>query len=151
MNFFQNSSAPDFWVGGTTLITFGNWSWTDGTAIDFKDFDPKHTPNMTTSSCISIKSNDGLWSSVDCFAPKPYVCQVASSIFIPPSTAQPVFMNCTHGWTYFEPSHSCFGIDSSRSTLWSNADQHCQELGGYLPSLHSPEEEAFLQSKFFMI
>uniref|UniRef100_A0AC34G2R8 C-type lectin domain-containing protein n=1 Tax=Panagrolaimus sp. ES5 TaxID=591445 RepID=A0AC34G2R8_9BILA len=149
VNFFKNNSESDFWVGGTTLIAAGNWTWTDGTNLDFKDWDPSTKPNATSSSCISVKSNSGLWTSGDCFQTKPYACMVSSSIYIPPSTAVPVFLNCTHGWTYFEPSHSCFGIDASHQASWDNAEQYCQDLGGHLPSIHSVEEENFLQSYVF--
>ena len=50
---------------------------------------------------------------------------------------------CPHQWTEF--NSSCFRFFSSRKT-WVNAEDECLTVGGHLASVHSSQENMFLQS-----
>uniref|UniRef100_A0A914YBI3 C-type lectin domain-containing protein n=1 Tax=Panagrolaimus superbus TaxID=310955 RepID=A0A914YBI3_9BILA len=55
-------------------------------------------------------------------------------------------MNCTEGWFYFEPTHSCYGHDgyNYRYGHWADAEQYCESVNAHLISLHSYDETRFL-------
>uniref|UniRef100_A0A914Q5A3 C-type lectin domain-containing protein n=1 Tax=Panagrolaimus davidi TaxID=227884 RepID=A0A914Q5A3_9BILA len=121
----------------------GNWSWTDGTTFDFKDWSPKEPQNLSMN-CATVTIQNGLWASSDCFKTKPYVCEISA----PPS--YPAYMNCTEGWVYFQPTHSCYGHEGyiSRSGNWTTAEQYCENQNAHLPSIHSYDEARFLSTMF---
>uniref|UniRef100_A0A914QCN9 C-type lectin domain-containing protein n=1 Tax=Panagrolaimus davidi TaxID=227884 RepID=A0A914QCN9_9BILA len=135
----------------------GNWSWTDNTAFDFKDWAPKEPQNLSMN-CATVTIQNGLWASSDCFKTKPYVCETIT--LIPPTTAPvsttpsyPAYMNCTEGWLYFEPTHSCYGHNgyNSKAGTWTEAEQYCEKQNAHLPSLHSYDEMRFLTSEKYYI
>ena len=136
---FTDSSVSDFWLGGSTLIKPGTWSWTDGSFFDFTEL--PNGQNASGEACLSLSMSNGYWNTVDCFKPKPYVCRVSEIPDPPP------FYNCSLGWIYFEPTHSCYGI--SRFAEWKETELDCRNRGGNLTSIHSDEETYFAYSKFF--
>lgn len=87
---------------------------------------------------------DGYWSAQDCYARKPFVCAIANTLTpTPPPTH---YVNCSLGWTYFEPTQSCYGGIYGNFTNWDIAQTSCVKLGGNLPSIHSYSELVFLNS-----
>uniref|UniRef100_A0A914QUV7 C-type lectin domain-containing protein n=1 Tax=Panagrolaimus davidi TaxID=227884 RepID=A0A914QUV7_9BILA len=61
----------------------------------------------------------------------------ASFSTIPPTA------NCSVGYVYFEPTHSCYGRGPEIGlgwNTWPGAEHYCETQGGHLPSLHSLEE-----------
>uniref|UniRef100_A0A914QGB2 C-type lectin domain-containing protein n=1 Tax=Panagrolaimus davidi TaxID=227884 RepID=A0A914QGB2_9BILA len=122
-------------------MTPGNWSWTDDTTFDFKDWAPKEPQNLSMN-CAALAIQNGYWASSDCFKTKPYVCEISAT------PSYPAYMNCTEGWVYFEPTHSCYGHDgySTQTGTWTVAENYCQKQSAHLPSLHSYDEARFLST-----
>uniref|UniRef100_A0A914P213 C-type lectin domain-containing protein n=1 Tax=Panagrolaimus davidi TaxID=227884 RepID=A0A914P213_9BILA len=91
-------------------------------------------------NCGALTVKSGLWDSDDCFKTKPYVCEISAT------PSYPAYMNCSEGWLYFEPTHSCYGNDgySSRHDTWTVAEQYCEKQNAHLPSIHSYDEMRFL-------
>uniref|UniRef100_A0A914PEL7 C-type lectin domain-containing protein n=1 Tax=Panagrolaimus davidi TaxID=227884 RepID=A0A914PEL7_9BILA len=127
----------------------GNWSWTDNTTFDFKDWAPTEPQNLT-QSCGAVTIQNGYWASDDCFKTKPYVCEVLPALptTVATSPAYPAYMNCSYGFIYFEPTHSCYGRgDYGTYTVnWTTAEAYCEARGSHLVSLHSFEETKFVSS-----
>ena len=149
----------DFWIGLNTLTIPGNWSWTDGTPLNFKEWDPA-VPQNQTLSCVSLKLQDSFWTPTNCFSPKPFVCKVDIDYYTTVSTTAaatktpvyPVYMNCSRGWYYFEPTHSCYGYDKVNGIVtWDTAESECQSENAHLASIHSFDEMRFLNCKFNLI
>uniref|UniRef100_A0AC34EZR5 C-type lectin domain-containing protein n=1 Tax=Panagrolaimus sp. ES5 TaxID=591445 RepID=A0AC34EZR5_9BILA len=107
-NYFKQSTENDFWIGGTLLMNAGNWSWIDNSTFDFSDWNKGEPQNISGHGCISVSIVNGAWSSQDCFKQKPYICKLSSKT---PSPTNPSYFNCTLGWTYFEPTGSCYGVE----------------------------------------
>jgi C-type mannose receptor len=144
-------------------MTPGNWSWTDNSTFDFKEWAASQPQNLSMS-CASITSQTGLWKSDDCFKTKPYVCAVPVSTTTTSTTStttstttttttppHPAYMNCSEGWMYFEPTYSCYGVDgydgwNKYNTDWTDAENYCQSVGAHLVSLHSYEETKFVST-----
>uniref|UniRef100_A0A914Z8D7 C-type lectin domain-containing protein n=1 Tax=Panagrolaimus superbus TaxID=310955 RepID=A0A914Z8D7_9BILA len=130
-------------------MSSSNWSWTDNTTFDFKNWAPSEPQNLSMS-CSALTIQNGYWASSDCFKIKPYVCEI--SVPAPPSTTQsyPVYMNCSAGWAYFEPTHSCYGHDGygKITNNWTESEKLCLSQGAHLVSLHSYDELKFVSSIF---
>uniref|UniRef100_A0A914PIL6 C-type lectin domain-containing protein n=1 Tax=Panagrolaimus davidi TaxID=227884 RepID=A0A914PIL6_9BILA len=128
----------------------GNWSWTDNTNFDFKEWAPGEPQNLT-QSCGTITILNGYWASDDCFKTKPYVCEVPNIVLTTTApTVYPVYMNCSMGWTYFEPTHSCYGHDwyGVVTSNWTTAEKYreTQTQKAHLVSIHSYDEMKFVSS-----
>uniref|UniRef100_A0AC34FHA5 C-type lectin domain-containing protein n=1 Tax=Panagrolaimus sp. ES5 TaxID=591445 RepID=A0AC34FHA5_9BILA len=147
--FFHDSTTVDFWIGLNSLMTPGNWSWTDNTPFDFKDWSPSEPQNLSMS-CSAVTIHNGYWASSDCFKTKPFVCEISAPVTTTTTTtpSYPTYMNCTEGWLYFEPTHSCYGLDGYGNVIayWGGAEQYCESFGAHLFSLHSYDEMKFLST-----
>uniref|UniRef100_A0A914YV46 C-type lectin domain-containing protein n=1 Tax=Panagrolaimus superbus TaxID=310955 RepID=A0A914YV46_9BILA len=62
--YFVESTVSDFWIGLTDLINSGNWTWTDGTLMDFNKI--SFNSNLTSTNCISVSLINGQWHANDC-------------------------------------------------------------------------------------
>uniref|UniRef100_A0A914Y6G0 C-type lectin domain-containing protein n=1 Tax=Panagrolaimus superbus TaxID=310955 RepID=A0A914Y6G0_9BILA len=76
---------------------------------------------------------------------------VASTPFqkIVTTTVEPEANNCSPGYIYFEPTHSCYGRDPELGLTWNTwpkAEQYCEKQGGHLASIHSEEENQLIVS-----
>uniref|UniRef100_A0AC35FVP5 C-type lectin domain-containing protein n=1 Tax=Panagrolaimus sp. PS1159 TaxID=55785 RepID=A0AC35FVP5_9BILA len=62
-------------------------------------------------------------------------------------TKYPIYENCTKPFTYFEPSHSCYGVGNFTGPMnWSSGEIYCEQYGAHLASIHSYDELYFLGS-----
>ena len=118
------------------------WSWTDGTPFDFSDWKHGEPQNLTGHNCAAQSLSDGTWSAQDCFNPNGFVCETS------PTPTYPPFVNCSHGWIYFGPTHSCYGglFGYNTKADWKTAENLCQNQQAHLPSIHTFEELQFLGS-----
>ena len=149
-NYFHSSDQADFWIGSTTLLFPGNWSWTDGTSFDYQDWGQNEPQNVTSSSCAAISIASATWTSQSCMRNKPFVCDVT------PRPTNPPYVSCDFGWAYFEPTGSCYGrngtVDQHLGKVnWTTAEDHCQTFGAHLVSIHSYEEYNFVEGKYLLI
>uniref|UniRef100_A0AC35FTL8 C-type lectin domain-containing protein n=1 Tax=Panagrolaimus sp. PS1159 TaxID=55785 RepID=A0AC35FTL8_9BILA len=81
---FNNATVTDFWIGGTTMLNIGHWSWTDGTKFDFNELWDHRMSN--DSICIGMRMKDGVWNQQNCYQQRNFVCKLLST---PPTTTQP--------------------------------------------------------------
>uniref|UniRef100_A0AC34FE61 C-type lectin domain-containing protein n=1 Tax=Panagrolaimus sp. ES5 TaxID=591445 RepID=A0AC34FE61_9BILA len=149
-NFFHQSTMVDFWTGLTKMMPSGNWSWIDGTPLDFVDWAKGEPQNITGHNCAAESISDGFWRSDDCFKLKPYVCKADKTFFEPATTTTtkyPVYANCSYPYIYFEPTHSCYGVGNFTGPMnWTQGEQYCQHYGAHLASIHSYDELYYLGS-----
>uniref|UniRef100_A0AC34G894 C-type lectin domain-containing protein n=1 Tax=Panagrolaimus sp. ES5 TaxID=591445 RepID=A0AC34G894_9BILA len=69
---YTESTDTDFWIGATNLMNPPNWTWMDGTAFEFSDWDNNKTSTSGTD-CGAAIMQGGKWIPDDCFKQKPYV------------------------------------------------------------------------------
>lgn len=143
---FQDSTVADFWIGATTFINPPQWSWSDGSFFNYTEWAPGQPENLTGEACAATSIVQGTWSSQDCYKLKPSVCKIAKG------ASPPAYIQCPHGWIYFQPTKSCFGltVDETHSHIegdWTTAEKHCQTFGGHLPSFHSHAEIEVINGK----
>uniref|UniRef100_A0AC34F046 C-type lectin domain-containing protein n=1 Tax=Panagrolaimus sp. ES5 TaxID=591445 RepID=A0AC34F046_9BILA len=150
--YFHESTVTDFWIGLTNLMPGGNWTWTDGTKFDFSAWDSSEPKNATGNNCVTLSLSNGLWKADDCFKLKPFVCKIDKSFYEPSTTSYPVYANCTYPFTYFEPTHSCYGVGNWTDPLnWTQGEQYCLGYNGHLTSIHSYQEQDFLRALHYML
>ena len=138
--YFHGSTDTDFWIGLNSLR--GNWSWTDNSTLGFSELGPD-SPNNSSLNCGAETIGKGDWQAADCYSSKPFVCQVAPDVV--PTPYWPPYLNCSDGWYYFEPTHSCYGIDGGwHHSNWTTGEELCQSQGAHLASIHSYEEAKFV-------
>uniref|UniRef100_A0AC35GSZ8 C-type lectin domain-containing protein n=1 Tax=Panagrolaimus sp. PS1159 TaxID=55785 RepID=A0AC35GSZ8_9BILA len=150
--FPPQSTEADFWIGANKLMAHGNWSWTDGTSMDFTDWKKREPQNITGTDCVALSMIDGYWSANDCFKNKLYVCSVPVNTYqitTTPFPTLPPFVNCSYGYTYFQQTHSCYGGVFLNSTNFTTAEKYCESVGAQLPSIHTYEEDHFLRAFTF--
>uniref|UniRef100_A0AC34FTP9 C-type lectin domain-containing protein n=1 Tax=Panagrolaimus sp. ES5 TaxID=591445 RepID=A0AC34FTP9_9BILA len=132
---FHESTVIDFWIGGSDLISPGNWSWTDGSNFTFTNWN--HSKNTSGEDCLAQSISDGRWNAEDCFKPKPFVCAIST---IP---TNPPFVDCGHSWFYLETTGYCYGgVSGEYLYSWEDAETACQKAGNgsHLASVHNDIE-----------
>uniref|UniRef100_A0A914QEU1 C-type lectin domain-containing protein n=1 Tax=Panagrolaimus davidi TaxID=227884 RepID=A0A914QEU1_9BILA len=149
--YFHQSTVTDCWIGLTDLIASKNWTWMDKSILDFTNWASGEPKNTTGNNCAVLTLADGLWRTEDCFISKPYICSVDESYYIPPTTPFPSFVPCQWPLIYFQPTHSCYGVNSwdsrANAVTWENAEKFCESIfKGHLVSIHSKEELHFFTS-----
>ncbi|KAK6747210.1 hypothetical protein RB195_000433 [Necator americanus] len=162
-----HSMAEDSWIlqYATQLGIKGNlytglnrliktqWSWTDGTPLDYTKWAPGEPD--ANAQCAVESSSDGTWITASCSAAYPYVCFQNStdppvSTCPPAPTAPtcppppPVPAHCNSQWTYFSKTDSCYKV--FHDAAFDQAETVCTSTGGHLTSIHSDEENAFVLS-----
>uniref|UniRef100_A0A914Q5W2 C-type lectin domain-containing protein n=1 Tax=Panagrolaimus davidi TaxID=227884 RepID=A0A914Q5W2_9BILA len=147
-NILHESTMSDLWIGATKLLSNGNWNWTDGADFNYKDWKLKEPQNATDLNCASMSLDDDYWASKNCNELKPYVCQILAST---PAPTYPPIANCSHGWSYFAPTHSCYGVNENGYIAnWTAAETYCQNNDAHLSSIHSYYELQYLTSYYFV-
>ncbi|XP_061532635.1 galactose-specific lectin nattectin-like [Phycodurus eques] len=66
-----------FWIGYSDQVQADTFIWTDGSLLDFTNYDPNANPaepNPATGNCIELNEADGFWRTAACTIEKPYVC-----------------------------------------------------------------------------
>jgi len=139
------ASGNSFWIGGYYIGQVG-WVWSD-----WSDFDYSNMLDASFLGCLyQGDSNYGSgWSSGYCddYDSNAYICQQDSSAsetqtttVVPDSTPA---LQCPKHWSSF--NGGCYKLFDSFET-WDAAENICQGEGGQLTSVHSEEEDSFLQS-----
>uniref|UniRef100_A0AC35FP69 C-type lectin domain-containing protein n=1 Tax=Panagrolaimus sp. PS1159 TaxID=55785 RepID=A0AC35FP69_9BILA len=140
---FDATSVSDFWIGLNTLTVPEKWTWTDSTTYDFPEWG-SNIPTDIVRKCAAFTLHNGYWIADDCFKIKPFVCEALLTDLNP--TSAPSATNCSDGYTFFEPTRSCYGADHSYYATWAMAEKNCVNQGGHLASFHTREEVEFMFS-----
>ncbi|TKR83292.1 hypothetical protein L596_016912 [Steinernema carpocapsae] len=125
-------SGGSYWVGGV-YKKFTDWAWTNGFHLNYTNW-AQNEPKEVVNYCIKVRK-DQTWESVHCHNWNSFVCETKSN-YVPT-------IPCPKDYWCFE-NHAYRHIVPSKN--WTDAEAHCQSLGGHLSSIHSAEEQAFLES-----
>ena len=134
----------------------GNWFWMHNKEeVSNEVWGSKHPSNRTGNSddCLVmvLRNNEVWWEDHNCLAPDVQhhsvapVCQRhTNATAAETTTAQPettTIFSCPDTWTEFD--NSCYKMLSA-IPYWYQAESECRDNGGRLTSVHSIEEETFL-------
>uniref|UniRef100_A0A914DT33 C-type lectin domain-containing protein n=1 Tax=Acrobeloides nanus TaxID=290746 RepID=A0A914DT33_9BILA len=127
----------------------GNWSWTDGSNFGYTNWaNGQPNPNNNTI-CLSSRYKVGKWYGESCFSPKPYVCKFPNNNSTTNSTitttARPPGQ-CRKGWSLFSQANRCYIL--IHNVNFNQARSTCQNFSSNFISIHSAQENVFVQSLF---
>uniref|UniRef100_A0ACB8G0K8 Uncharacterized protein n=1 Tax=Sphaerodactylus townsendi TaxID=933632 RepID=A0ACB8G0K8_9SAUR len=83
---------------------------------------------------------------IDCNSKLPFICEKYNASLLErhdPDYKQPKRW-CPQNWTVFQDK--CFQKITPRNTTYLKANEHCQTLGGFLPSIRNQAEQDFITS-----
>ena len=137
----------------------GEWLWVhNDVELEFDIWGEKSPSNKShnTEDCgvMVLRNNLVVWEDHSCTAPEVShhsvapVCQADTEESLPPSTTTTTTptptttpFSCPQGWSVF--NGSCYKLSQS-TTIWTTAMTECLKEGAALTSVHSREEDDFL-------
>uniref|UniRef100_A0AC34Q891 C-type lectin domain-containing protein n=1 Tax=Panagrolaimus sp. JU765 TaxID=591449 RepID=A0AC34Q891_9BILA len=132
------NAKSDFWIGaqlsshrqGETFCE--TWYWTDQNRLmTFTDWD---FGEPGYDGCAYAKFTNGLWSTSGCDIKKPYFCSVRPTINV-----------CPDEWMLLGSTKACYKV-FYEYYHWQAAEYQCQNQSAHLVSIHSDDENRFVQS-----
>ncbi|XP_061123492.1 lithostathine-1-beta-like [Syngnathus typhle] len=66
------SDTNQAWIGLNDGVENGDFMWTDGSNVDFINFDGGAAADG--GDCVEMETDDGEWDDVPCATDSPYVC-----------------------------------------------------------------------------
>ncbi|XP_063953416.1 macrophage mannose receptor 1-like isoform X1 [Lytechinus pictus] len=156
-----------FWIGLNDLGNYGEYAWSDMTAITFTHWDVGQ-PDDSNGYCVASSSGSaaGLWRNIQCDSESKYICERVRTGYTPrptvPAPGPPTLPNddgCYYGWVGY--GGWCFKIETGEDPnletdadkvkrSWGTARDVCVSDGAELASFHDPDEEAYIKSKIPM-
>uniref|UniRef100_A0AC34Q474 C-type lectin domain-containing protein n=1 Tax=Panagrolaimus sp. JU765 TaxID=591449 RepID=A0AC34Q474_9BILA len=133
----EGKNWDSYWIGATlTSVEINDgkikiWAWDKlKKFLEYKNWGRNEPSNK--GECAAVTAADGLWFAENCSAKKNYVCLVSMKISV-----------CDDEWTYFSVTNFCYKVYYLSN--WNNAESSCVALGAHLVSIHSKEEDLFVQ------
>ena len=70
-------SSYSYWIGLTDVYNEGNFSWTDGSAVDFTDWLQGNPGGGRTKNCVHYfyKAKSQKWNDAPCYIEMKYICK----------------------------------------------------------------------------
>uniref|UniRef100_A0A914DKZ0 C-type lectin domain-containing protein n=1 Tax=Acrobeloides nanus TaxID=290746 RepID=A0A914DKZ0_9BILA len=142
------------WIGGTKIGS--TWTWIDGNPFSYKNW-AKGQPSSGNCASIDPSQSVSNWYSNDCQTNMPYICEVSAAedpcSVCPTTTSCPVSVCptvspipvCRHGYSYFSQWNSCYKYVNAPLNFEA-AENYCINEGGYLTSIHSPDEQEYIDT-----
>ncbi|GIX97410.1 secretory phospholipase A2 receptor [Caerostris extrusa] len=136
------------WIGLNSLVR-GTFRWTDYTPVDFTYWNVEEPNNKENQEkCVNMYIGNGLWNDENCNIHMSYICKYNKDANVTieiPTTRDPSIGNCKKGWyAHHDRCYLLAGLADKDKVNWTVASQNCQLLGGYLVSIRSAGEQAYL-------
>ncbi|KAK4312213.1 hypothetical protein Pmani_016336 [Petrolisthes manimaculis] len=143
------------WVGLKEGSTSG-YEWTDGTANAYLNWDAGEPESHGgVESCISADRSSLKLSNAYCDAHLPFVCEGGEGTLVTtvaPPTTPSVTPKCSDDTTWFLYNDYCYKFISESEELiqsWWDSRRMCKEIGGELASIHTTEENYWMESMIY--
>ncbi|KAH7713081.1 CLEC-50 protein, partial [Aphelenchoides avenae] len=162
------SCQDEYWLGGNWNQYEPNaWAWSDGRRFSFTNW-AQGQPASGGDICLAMNVRTGLWYSEAGSQQKPYVCKVpaiGNNAATCPTINTPTTPTCTcptqpprtplacptpkplclDGWTYIPQAKKCYKVPLQRGVTWLDCQNICRSVGGNLATIHSDNENYWLQ------
>ncbi|NXJ63046.1 MRC1 protein, partial [Rostratula benghalensis] len=135
--------TEELWLGLNDLKTHFYFEWSDGTPVIFTKWKRNH-PTYTNDleDCVVMKGQDGYWATDVCDKQLGYICKKKPALqFSEKETIED--QGCQKGWKRY--GFHCYLVGSALLTF-SEANTTCEQNKGYLATVESRNEQAFLIS-----
>ena len=134
-----DSTTQDYFVG-LRENRQGEFSWSDGSPIDFVYWaDGQPNDQSGSQQCVKMSKIYSKWSDVNCGHEYGYVCARMKAIPQIPESKQ----HCSEGWLEYDDQ--CYKFSEKNADQnWTTALDSCKLDNGDLASIHSAYAMAFI-------
>eukprot|EP00602_Paraphysomonas_sp_CaronLab_P000585 CAMPEP_0185023398 /NCGR_PEP_ID=MMETSP1103-20130426/6072_1 /TAXON_ID=36769 /ORGANISM="Paraphysomonas bandaiensis, Strain Caron Lab Isolate" /LENGTH=314 /DNA_ID=CAMNT_0027555973 /DNA_START=123 /DNA_END=1063 /DNA_ORIENTATION=+ len=137
LNCFHN--RQDVYIGATDINAEATWIWDNGEPVaPYVNWDGGSAPSNAAKDCAYIPSTQQAWNDVDCTERKAYVCEADPLVSCVSSPTPSPTVQCPSGFSPY--GNFCYFFASSFKK-YSEVANACQNLGGYVLSINSAEEQ----------
>ncbi|XP_038046213.1 lymphocyte antigen 75-like [Patiria miniata] len=131
---------------GIDRTAIGGWEWVDGSPLTYVNWGNDPDSN-TGKDCAEMKfDSNAKWYHINCKSKSHYVCEKAKTPMM--TTPTPPVKNCSTGDTDWKELDSYCYYVSNTYVSWHDAEEWCNQNGGYLASIHSAVENQFILDLF---
>lgn len=135
-----------WWIGLSANSGHNGLSWTDGSALDYENWENGQFSRKPGQNCIQMSAQSGQWSAGSCKDPRGYVCKrrTVSVVEVP---QEPYYIgSCPENWLYY--GHKCLYVylpdRPEKGKSWQEAQAVCSANQGSLVSIKDEIEQAYI-------
>uniref|UniRef100_A0A8C1KZG4 Phospholipase A2 receptor 1 n=1 Tax=Cyprinus carpio TaxID=7962 RepID=A0A8C1KZG4_CYPCA len=128
------------------LYVFDLCSWTDGSALDYENWENGRFYRKPGQNCIQMSSQSGQWSAGSCKDRHGYVCK-RRTVSLVEDPREPHYVgSCPENWFYY--GHKCLFLHlpahPGDGKTWQDAQSVCSSYKGSLVSIEDEIEQAYI-------
>merc|ERR1712142_764444 len=131
INNILKSKKKLMWIGASDLETEGTFVWTNGKKLSYTSWGPNEPNGREKENCVEVNwGKPGLWNDKSCRVSRAFMCEIV-------------------GYSVYEYNREirrAFKIHNAEKN-WQDAQRTCQEEGGNLVTVDTPEINNILKSK----
>uniref|UniRef100_A0A8C2KGZ8 Phospholipase A2 receptor 1 n=1 Tax=Cyprinus carpio TaxID=7962 RepID=A0A8C2KGZ8_CYPCA len=140
--FLYQASCWDLYV----FYVFDLCSWTDGSALDYENWENGRFYRKPGQNCIQMSSQSGQWSAGSCKDRHGYVCK-RRTVSLVEDPREPHYVGgCPENWFYY--GHKCLFLHlpahPGDGKTWQDAQSVCSSYKGSLVSIEDEIEQAYI-------
>ncbi|TRY88119.1 hypothetical protein DNTS_031499 [Danionella cerebrum] len=135
-----------WWIGLSASSTHNGLSWTDGSALDYENWENGRFNQKPGKNCIQMSSQKGYWVAGSCKDRHGYVCKRRTVSLVEDPHEPHYIGSCPENWFYY--GHKCLFVhlpahpDEGKS--WQEAQSICSSNQGSLVSIGDEIEQAYI-------
>ncbi|KAK9966427.1 hypothetical protein ABG768_003538 [Culter alburnus] len=148
LNFIRDrmKDSEYWWIGLSANNNHNGLSWTDGSALDYENWENGRFSRKPGQNCIQMSSQSGQWSAGNCKNPHGYVCK-RRTVSVLEDPREPHYIgSCPENWLYY--GHKCLFLHlparPEEGKTWQEAQTKCLSYQGSLVSIEDEIEQAYI-------
>uniref|UniRef100_A0A8C2KD52 Phospholipase A2 receptor 1 n=1 Tax=Cyprinus carpio TaxID=7962 RepID=A0A8C2KD52_CYPCA len=135
-----------WWIGLSAHSAHNGLSWTDGSALDYENWENGRFYRKPGQNCIQMSSQSGQWSAGSCKDRHGYVCK-RRTVSLVEDPREPHYVGgCPENWFYY--GHKCLFLHlpahPGDGKTWQDAQSVCSSYKGSLVSIEDEIEQAYI-------
>ncbi|XP_063952038.1 C-type mannose receptor 2-like [Lytechinus pictus] len=147
-----------FWLGMSLSPTYSYFWWYDGSPVQYVHWGPnmpEDRPQNTYVGLVAYPASNGKgWEFIDSDSKRNSICKAPTDTYVMttlPDVSPGLSPKCGddwHNWTYNANLDTCYrfmGLTEQNRAIWKDAGMGCQGQKATLVSIHSREENKFVE------
>ncbi|XP_051967030.1 secretory phospholipase A2 receptor-like [Xyrauchen texanus] len=135
-----------WWIGLSANSGHNGFSWTDGSALDYENWENVRVYRKAGQNCVQMSSVTGEWSTRRCTDLQGYVCKRRTVAIVEVPRELRYIGSCPENWFYY--GHKCLFLhlpaQPKEGKTWHEAQSICSSLQGTLVSIGDEIEQAYI-------
>jgi len=174
LRIYTTDKAGDFWIGLNARDNSAGFVWSDDTPMDFEFFSGPGLKQASGEvlepanqadglDCVDFYASTASWNKIACDSKRNWICKIARGISVAVTTTTPGPSAGPPGscspdnddWKFFNERCYYFtgrsmneiipNVPETSEFSWWDAEDRCRVLGGTLASIHTMEEQKFIE------